>query len=276
MPQHSAASLDSESEEDMYSKEANPYARDCKQCKPLLSETVRKDPSLRHKTKEQLIDKIEDLRIKTRNQSVRLRHLDHELTDLQTAKDQMAVEAERAIDQEVRYSDRLEEFGLHPHQTAKKTSLKDEDLDVVSTNKFKFTEEEIDAINDIKFTLQLRRYDSKLAGHSHTIKTFFQQIKSIELSAADLTSYYDLAGTVLRAANMLSMDANVVLAVEMFPKMSDRAYFRVLHPGQFGVWMHGMKMLRGGDYKIVAYLYRTNEAESAYMRLEQEPGILKY
>ena len=75
---------------------------------------------------------------------------------------------------------------------------------------------------------------------------------------------------------MLSVDVNVVVAVEMVPKMSERAYYRVLHPGQFAVCIQGMKMLRGGDYEIVAYLYETMEAEDAVKKLEQDPSILNY
>ena len=46
------------------SKEANPSWPDCKEGKPLLSETIRKGLSLRHRTKELLAD-FQDHRLKT-------------------------------------------------------------------------------------------------------------------------------------------------------------------------------------------------------------------
>ena len=149
-------------------------------------EGIRPDYSLRDRTREQLIDRVEDLRSKVRNQSVRLRHIDHELFDLQAAKDKVAADLESATEEEVRLGDRLQDFGLHPDQKAKKTSNNQNELDTVKGGRFEVTEEDLDAIRDINITLRIGRYSSKLVGNPQMTKTFFQQVNMIQLSANNL------------------------------------------------------------------------------------------
>ena len=191
-------------------------------------------------------------------------------------KDILAGETKEAVEKGFEYYERLEKFGLLEGQvSSKKTMVEDVDFEN-SPGNLAVSEKDLDALKDVNITMVIKKYGERAVKPKKEVETFFREIKTMEVETEYLKGCYELSLLAMREAEMQKVDMNVVLAVEIVPRIGEKKYHRVLHAGQYGIWMEGMKQLKGGEYEIVAYLYGAKDAEAAVERLEKESEILKY
>ncbi|RMZ77266.1 hypothetical protein DV738_g4549, partial [Chaetothyriales sp. CBS 135597] len=230
------------------------------------------DHFLATKSNDELIEIIEYLRLKTTAQ-------EHKMEELNEDKNQaVAIATEHAVKEE-EYSQILISLGEHPDQKAQLHDVNRERCTEFDRNApLDPSPEDLDALSGFTFHLTMFQYIAKpkFEDDGMLVKTHYQEISGVILEAGELKSYNRLGMIILKEAQAQRRDMNVIIALQLAPKLEEKPYMRVLHPTQFSTWIKKMAALKPCVYDLHAYLYTDAEADEAYDRLEVDTRILKY
>ncbi|RMD43662.1 hypothetical protein DV735_g1473, partial [Chaetothyriales sp. CBS 134920] len=235
------------------------------------------DDTLANKSCDELIEIIKYLRLKSHAQQVHLEHLEHQMKELNEDKNQAAAAAREHAMREEEYSDILVSLGEHPSEKVQLHDVNREQCTEFDRNApLDPSPADLEALTGFDFRLKLFKYDEKPKMTNGLDKTHYHEIAAIMLDIGHLKSYYRLGNLILQEADAQRRDMNVIVALQLAPKLEKRPYLRVLHPSQFSTWVKKMALLKPSLYELHAYLYTDAEAEQAYGRLEFDTRILKY
>jgi hypothetical protein len=255
----------------------DPSPDNCSKCHPLLTRRVPYNQTIQHQSTDELADRLGRMLdySKARN-----RHLDHKLLELERDKDNLAKKVEKlteeiegAHEETEEYGARLQEFGLHPDQRAR-VAMQHNQMDELDMEGWELSSEDIASINNVGIKLCIRGFDRTLVRGN--LKMGFPVIKRVPFLVEEVKSMYTLSLDVLQQADAQKHDMSILITIEMLPRLTARPYYRVLHGYQYQAWLKGMTILKQGPVEMVAYLWRTKDAEDAVKRLEREAAILKY
>ncbi|RMZ81614.1 hypothetical protein DV737_g2451, partial [Chaetothyriales sp. CBS 132003] len=252
---------------------SSPYDCDNHQVN-ILGDSSVPDNYLANKSRDELIQIIEHLHFKANEQQVRF---EHKMEKLHEAKNKAVAHAKLYAMKEQNYSELLVKLGQHPDQKVELSDINREQCAEFDRNApLDPSAADLDALTGLDFYLTLFKYDPKPKFNEDLAKVHFHEITAFMLDASDLKSYNGLCKIVLREADAQRKEMNVIIAVELAPKIEEKPYLRVLRPHQFSTWVKKMAVMKPGQYEIHAYLYTNAEADEAYDRLEFDTRILKY
>ncbi|RMZ88041.1 hypothetical protein DV736_g4735, partial [Chaetothyriales sp. CBS 134916] len=232
------------------------------------------DHTLANNSRDELIQIIERLRLKVDEQQVRFEHVAHKLEE---AKNKAVARAKLYAMKEQKYSELLVKLGEHPDQKVELHDInREQGVEFDRNAPLGPSAADLNALTGVDFYLTLFKYNPKPKFNEDLVKVHFHEISAFMLDAYHLKSYNGLGMIILREAEAQRKEMNVIVAVELAPKIEEKPYLRVLHPSQFSTWIKKMAVMKPGLYEIHAYLYTDAEADEAYDRLEFDTRILKY